>query len=435
MILARCPACATTFRVRPEQLRARQGRVRCGHCQHAFNALETLVENPVPPPPASVDGEPLAEAVESPVFILEEKSVRARHDWTAPDPDSPSPHIEPIGEIPPLPDDAPAEPELLDAADEPTSQTPAFDAAPLADPFPDGSTHTLPERLDDAPPVEPTFILDDPPARHGDGPPDEHLLPLDVDERGAEIARATEPAPIESARDDGASTEPPPAAAFPLPPDFGAPPNDVRLEPEPGAAPDPAPKPFTLVADADDAPFVLPAPQAGPDTSAADDEDAPPRGLRQAVWAAAVTFLIVALLAQGVLVFRNRIALAAPALRPALEALCDRIGCDMPLPRDSSLITIESSDMQPDGSREARFTLYATLRNRADFEQAYPYLEITLTDARDKALVRRVLEPAQWLPPDARKAAFAPNQEISARIVFDAPGVAAAGYQVLAFHP
>ena len=28
MILARCPACATTFRVRPEQLRARQGRVR-----------------------------------------------------------------------------------------------------------------------------------------------------------------------------------------------------------------------------------------------------------------------------------------------------------------------------------------------------------------------------------------------------------------------
>ena len=44
MILARCPACATTFRVRPEQLRARQGRVRCGQCQHAFNALETLVD-------------------------------------------------------------------------------------------------------------------------------------------------------------------------------------------------------------------------------------------------------------------------------------------------------------------------------------------------------------------------------------------------------
>lgn len=30
--------------MRPEQLRARQGRVRCGQCNHAFNALETLVE-------------------------------------------------------------------------------------------------------------------------------------------------------------------------------------------------------------------------------------------------------------------------------------------------------------------------------------------------------------------------------------------------------
>ena len=59
MILARCPACGTTFRVRPEQLQARAGRVRCGQCNHAFNALEARVEhspldheNFEPPPPA-----------------------------------------------------------------------------------------------------------------------------------------------------------------------------------------------------------------------------------------------------------------------------------------------------------------------------------------------------------------------------------------------
>ncbi|PKO84735.1 MAG: hypothetical protein CVU17_00680 [Betaproteobacteria bacterium HGW-Betaproteobacteria-11] len=45
-MLTRCPACQTTFRVRPEQLRAQQGRVRCGQCQHAFNALDTLLEEP-----------------------------------------------------------------------------------------------------------------------------------------------------------------------------------------------------------------------------------------------------------------------------------------------------------------------------------------------------------------------------------------------------
>ena len=45
-MLTRCPSCATTFRISPEQLKARQGRVRCGKCRNVFNALETLVEEP-----------------------------------------------------------------------------------------------------------------------------------------------------------------------------------------------------------------------------------------------------------------------------------------------------------------------------------------------------------------------------------------------------
>ncbi len=45
-MLTRCPACQTTFRLHPEQLRARHGEVRCGHCLSAFNALEHLFEDP-----------------------------------------------------------------------------------------------------------------------------------------------------------------------------------------------------------------------------------------------------------------------------------------------------------------------------------------------------------------------------------------------------
>ena len=58
MILARCPACATTFRVRPEQLQARGGRVRCGHCQHPFNALEAQVAED----PTAIESGPLSVA-------------------------------------------------------------------------------------------------------------------------------------------------------------------------------------------------------------------------------------------------------------------------------------------------------------------------------------------------------------------------------------
>lgn len=46
-MLTRCPACATHFRVTAEQLKVRSGRVRCGACQHVFNALDSLIEEPV----------------------------------------------------------------------------------------------------------------------------------------------------------------------------------------------------------------------------------------------------------------------------------------------------------------------------------------------------------------------------------------------------
>lgn len=40
MIITRCPACHTAFRVSPEQLALRNGRVRCGHCYRPFDARE-----------------------------------------------------------------------------------------------------------------------------------------------------------------------------------------------------------------------------------------------------------------------------------------------------------------------------------------------------------------------------------------------------------
>lgn len=39
----RCPECQTTFRISPRDLSAARGRVRCGHCDEVFNALEHLI--------------------------------------------------------------------------------------------------------------------------------------------------------------------------------------------------------------------------------------------------------------------------------------------------------------------------------------------------------------------------------------------------------
>jgi len=43
-LAARCPACATVFRVVQDQLRVSEGWVRCGRCAEVFNAIENLVD-------------------------------------------------------------------------------------------------------------------------------------------------------------------------------------------------------------------------------------------------------------------------------------------------------------------------------------------------------------------------------------------------------
>ena len=42
----RCPQCQTVFRITAAQLKAREGKVRCGRCQHVFGADQHLLPKP-----------------------------------------------------------------------------------------------------------------------------------------------------------------------------------------------------------------------------------------------------------------------------------------------------------------------------------------------------------------------------------------------------
>ncbi len=63
-MLSRCPACATVFRVDTVQIRAREGRVRCGRCHAVFDALDAMVD--VPAAPAQAASEHAAAAPPAP---------------------------------------------------------------------------------------------------------------------------------------------------------------------------------------------------------------------------------------------------------------------------------------------------------------------------------------------------------------------------------
>ena len=55
-LVTQCPKCGTRFRVTPEQLEARQGKVRCGLCLNIFDGREPLVPAPGSAPPARTTG-------------------------------------------------------------------------------------------------------------------------------------------------------------------------------------------------------------------------------------------------------------------------------------------------------------------------------------------------------------------------------------------
>jgi predicted Zn finger-like uncharacterized protein len=298
-MLTRCPSCATTFRITPEQLKARQGRVRCGQCRNVFDALETLVEE-VTPIAAASEGAPR----EAPGDISAVEAV-------------------------PLPPPAEAAVAAL---------VPAV-----------GSR------------VAPTFPAE--PA-------------------AAESSEAHAPPPRESAAEPA----------------------------EPKTLVDYEPTFDTLLA------------------------DQPPR--RAWPWAIGALLALTALALQAAYHYRGDLAVRLPEAKPALQVACELAGCDLPLPRKIELVAIDSSDLHPDPASAAQLQLVATLRNRAAFAQAYPHLELTLTDTTDKALLRRVLIPADYLPKAKPAAAgFAAGSDLAISLALEVRDLAPVGYRLYVFYP
>ena len=60
------------------------------------------------------------------------------------------------------------------------------------------------------------------------------------------------------------------------------------------------------------------------------------------------------------------------------------------------MIRPEASDLQADPAHKGLLILTATIRNRAPYAVGFPYLELSLTDAQDQAVVRRALAPADY---------------------------------------
>lgn len=109
------------------------------------------------------------------------------------------------------------------------------------------------------------------------------------------------------------------------------------------------------------------------------------------------------------------------------------LGIHVPLPRTTELVAIESTDLQADQPNN-QLLLLATLRNQATFNQAWPSLELTLIDANNTIISRRVLQPNDYLAADAPPA-LAARSELALRLRLSAEGINAANYRLYVFYP
>ena len=178
MMLTRCPnaECHTAFRVTPEQLKARGGKVRCGQCQQVFNALEHLIdegeENALPP--ASDRG-----AV-TPLPLATEAAVPSAPEVSAPTVADSAGHAEASQAVEALdfPIDGRIEPDLGEVPEENEEATPGV---PEFEPLHDALMDPLADIVADAP-VEATA---DASAEDTAEPPEETpaaLLPMDPED-------------------------------------------------------------------------------------------------------------------------------------------------------------------------------------------------------------------------------------------------------------
>lgn len=278
-----------------------------------------------------------------------------------------------------------------------------------------------------------------------------------------------QPAPSFFVRPAQSQTTPPPAAASPaaaLPTSVHAAatdepgwidspltePETVFLGQEPDAESEPRTQPLSqepadidltlpdsVPAPADNPPLRAPQPAQAhaPPVSFLRDSDKPSVWRRPAVrWTLAfvVLVLLALLVVQVVRMERDRIAAVEPATRPLLLALCDITGCDLAPLRQIESIVIESSSFSR--VRGDDYRLGFALRNTAPIAIAMPAIELSLTDPQDQAVIRRVIQPAEFAAGAISLAkASVWSGSLALSVKPDAQTERIAGYRLLAFYP
>ncbi|WP_428140949.1 DUF3426 domain-containing protein [Delftia acidovorans] len=450
--VTRCPACGTRFKVVADQLRISQGWVRCGVCHEVFDASEDLQPLPTAPVNAAgtlVAGTPVAGGASHNPAEFEDDDIREfRESMWLPTAPSGLPGRAASGPAAPVAPSVPAAPAV---------STATTAAAARAEPSPSMPPAEMP--TPEAPPPSPVTAKDPSASaaeESGSALPGASL----VDEILAASRAAPKSPPAAQAGQavDGLlGPEPDTAAPVPAPAkDEEGAPFTRPHKPSDKSSDAPAPSvPTGLLRESEpQAQASVPSPEfsrwpdsdgEGSGEAAAALPEAEPGFVRQArrkaFWrrpAVRVALVLGSLLGVGALAGqvmwgqRDALAVQHPSLAPALQALCAMAGCELQPRRQIGDVVIGSSGFRQ-LPRSGQYQWSLSLENRSDFPVAMPAVELTLTDAQDKLLLRRVIRLDQFGAP----AQIEGHGEWSVTAPVEVQGLeaAVAGYRALVFYP
>jgi predicted Zn finger-like uncharacterized protein len=145
------------------------------------------------------------------------------------------------------------------------------------------------------------------------------------------------------------------------------------------------------------------------------------------------SFLLIALAAlQSIYFLRTKIAAEYPQFKPYLVQACTALQCNIDLPANLDLFTIDDSDMQESENYANVIDFSSLLINNANYAQTYPNIELTLTDTDDQPVIRRLIKPSEYLKATAEVAAgMASKDEVRVKLAINVADLSVAGYRVL----
>ncbi len=143
-------------------------------------------------------------------------------------------------------------------------------------------------------------------------------------------------------------------------------------------------------------------------------------------------FLLIAGALQASYFLRNDIARKFPVMKPLLERACTLLKCTIDLPKNVDLISIGDSDMQEDDTYQSVIKFSSSIKNNAHYPQAYPNIELTLTDTDNLAVIRKLITPKSYLGAiDKIEHGLAPQQTATVKLALHVDDPAVASYRIL----